>query len=91
MHHVVTLIVERKVGACTNRLLYQLLSVMCLMSKARCKTIIEPGVSDLTLTLQLVEFTDMMTRIYFNSFDFGQTKLCFFSCKLWFRKIFCLF
>ncbi|MFS7987456.1 hypothetical protein Hanom_Chr11g01022901 [Helianthus anomalus] len=45
MHHMVTLIVERKVGTCTNRLLSQLLSVMCLMSKARCKTIIEPGVS----------------------------------------------
>ncbi|MFS8012255.1 hypothetical protein Hanom_Chr14g01318681 [Helianthus anomalus] len=34
MHHVVGLIAERQGGACTNRLLSRLLSVMCLMSKA---------------------------------------------------------
>ncbi|MFS7991282.1 hypothetical protein Hanom_Chr12g01068961 [Helianthus anomalus] len=33
MHHVVALIVERQRGTCANRLLSQLLSVMCLMSE----------------------------------------------------------
>ncbi|MFS7939743.1 hypothetical protein Hanom_Chr05g00455511 [Helianthus anomalus] len=32
-------------GTCANRLLSQLLSAMCLMSKALCKTTTEPGVS----------------------------------------------
>ncbi|MFS7948834.1 hypothetical protein Hanom_Chr06g00564471 [Helianthus anomalus] len=45
MHHVVALIAERQGSTCTNRCLSQLLSVMCLMSKALCKTTIEPGVS----------------------------------------------
>ena len=42
MHHVVALIAEWQVDTWTNR---PLLSVMCLMSKAWCKTTIEPGVS----------------------------------------------
>ncbi|MFS7933881.1 hypothetical protein Hanom_Chr04g00385041 [Helianthus anomalus] len=45
MHHVVALIAERQGGTCTNRLLSQLLSVMFLMSKAWCKTTIEPRIS----------------------------------------------
>ncbi|KAJ0751490.1 hypothetical protein HanLR1_Chr05g0193961 [Helianthus annuus] len=45
MHHVVALIAERQGVTCTNRLLSRLLSVMCLMSKAWCKSTIEPGVS----------------------------------------------
>ncbi|MFS7920891.1 hypothetical protein Hanom_Chr03g00230211 [Helianthus anomalus] len=45
MYHVVALIAERQKGTCTNRSLSRLLSVMCLMSKASCKTTIEPGVS----------------------------------------------
>ncbi|MFS7959073.1 hypothetical protein Hanom_Chr08g00686361 [Helianthus anomalus] len=45
MHHVVALTAERQKGTCTNRPLSRLLSVMCLVSKALCKTTIEPGVS----------------------------------------------
>ncbi|MFS7955998.1 hypothetical protein Hanom_Chr07g00649401 [Helianthus anomalus] len=45
MHHVVVLIAERQKGTCTNRPLSQLLSVMCLWSKALCKTTIEPRIS----------------------------------------------
>ncbi|MFS7972773.1 hypothetical protein Hanom_Chr09g00848741 [Helianthus anomalus] len=45
MHHVVALIAGRQGGTCTNWSLSQLLSVMCLMSKACCKTTIEPEIS----------------------------------------------
>ncbi|MFS8014132.1 hypothetical protein Hanom_Chr15g01341021 [Helianthus anomalus] len=44
MLHVVVLITERQKGTCTNRPLSRLLSVMCLVSKALCKTTIESGV-----------------------------------------------
>ncbi|MFS7965295.1 hypothetical protein Hanom_Chr09g00760601 [Helianthus anomalus] len=45
MHHVVALIAERQKGTCTNWHLSSLLSVMCLVSKALCKTTIKSGVS----------------------------------------------
>ncbi|MFS7947818.1 hypothetical protein Hanom_Chr06g00552671 [Helianthus anomalus] len=45
MHRVMALIAERQKGTCTNRPLYRLLSVMCIVSKTLCKTTIEPGVS----------------------------------------------
>ncbi|MFS7955142.1 hypothetical protein Hanom_Chr07g00639151 [Helianthus anomalus] len=43
MHHVVALIAERQGGACTNRRLSHLLSVMCLMSKAYAKLLPSRG------------------------------------------------
>ncbi|MFS7923912.1 hypothetical protein Hanom_Chr03g00266431 [Helianthus anomalus] len=53
MHHVVAFIAERQKGTCTNRSLSRLLSVMCLMFKAQCKTTIEPRVSLETTSLFL--------------------------------------
>ncbi|MFS7940468.1 hypothetical protein Hanom_Chr05g00464791 [Helianthus anomalus] len=54
MHHVLALKDERQKGTCTNRYLSRLLSVICLMSKASCKTTIEPGVSPEAVSLFLL-------------------------------------